>query len=71
MGRSPALTESGPLRQIATDAFALVASGAVTLDVRHVFALGDAADAHRLVESRGSTGKVVLDVAGGPPPNKS
>jgi len=36
------------LRSISVDAFALVAGGAVTLDVRHVFALRDAAAAHRL-----------------------
>ncbi len=53
------------LRTISADAFALVASGAVALDVRHVFALEDAAEAHRLVETRESTGKVVLDVARG------
>ncbi len=53
------------LRTISADAFDLVASGAGALDVRHVFALEDAAEAHRLVETRESTGKVVLDVARG------
>ncbi len=61
-----ARTDPALLRTITADAFALVACGAVTLDVRHVFALDDAAEAHRLVESRESTGKVVLDV-GRPP----
>lgn len=53
------------LRTITAGAFALVADGAVTLDVRHVFPLEDAAEAHRLVESRESTGKVVLTVTAG------
>lgn len=64
--RDPAL-----LRRIATEAFALIACGAVTLDVRFVFALEDAGEAHRLVESRESTGKVVLDVARGREPAPS
>ena len=61
------LARSDPamLRTITADAFALVAAGAVTLDVRHVFALDQAADAHRLVERRESTGKVVLEIARG------
>lgn len=57
-----ARTDPALLRSIAAEAFALVADGAVTLDVRHVFALDQAGDAHRLVESRDSTGKVVLDL---------
>jgi len=59
-----ARTDPALLRSISADAFTLVAGGAATLDVRHVFALRDAAAAHRLVESRESTGKVVLDLAG-------
>jgi len=58
-----ARTDPALLRTVSADAFALVASGAVAVDVRHVFPLASAADAHRLVERRASTGKVVLDVA--------
>jgi NADPH:quinone reductase-like Zn-dependent oxidoreductase len=53
------------LRSITADAFALVARGAVTLDVGHVFSLADAAQAHRPVESREPTGKVVLELGAG------
>jgi NADPH:quinone reductase len=50
------------LRRITAEAFALVAGGAVTVDVRHALPLSGAAQAHRLVESRESTGKVVLEL---------
>jgi NADPH2:quinone reductase len=61
------LARSDPrmLRSITADAFALIARGAVTLDVRHVFSPADAAQAHRLVESGESTGKVVLEIGAG------
>jgi NADPH:quinone reductase len=53
------------LQSITADAFALVAEGAISLDIRHVFALSDAAHAHRLIESRQSSGKVVLELGRG------
>jgi NADPH2:quinone reductase len=61
------LARSDPqlLRSVTADAFALIAQGAVTLDVRHVFSPADAGQAHRLVESRESTGKVVLEIGAG------
>jgi NADPH:quinone reductase len=37
-----------------------VASGQVQVPVRHIFPLSQAAEAHRLMESRQSTGKIVL-----------
>lgn len=37
-----------------------VTTGKVNIPVGHTFALADAADAHRLMETRGSTGKIVL-----------
>ncbi|HEV2517520.1 MAG TPA: zinc-binding dehydrogenase [Devosia sp.] len=37
-----------------------VADGSLRVDIGHRFALADAAEAHRLIESRGSVGKIVL-----------
>jgi NADPH2:quinone reductase len=50
------------LREIAHRAFAAVADGEVELPVSAEFALADAAGAHRLLESRTSTGKLLLRV---------
>jgi NADPH2:quinone reductase len=50
------------LRPLAERAFALVANGSVAVPITHEYALDDAADAHRLIESRASTGKIVLGV---------
>jgi NADPH:quinone reductase len=44
----------------ASDLFEVVKSGAVSIDVRQTFALKDAADAHRALESRSTTGTTVL-----------
>ena len=52
------------LRPIADAAFRLVAEGRVTVPITHEYELQDAADAHRLLEGRTSTGKIVLRVAG-------
>ncbi|MGW4160525.1 quinone oxidoreductase family protein [Streptomyces sp. NPDC004788] len=59
------LAKTGPdaLRDLADRAFAKVADGAVTLPVTAEFALADAAEAHRLMGSRTSTGKLLLKVA--------
>jgi NADPH2:quinone reductase len=40
--------------------FAAVADGSLSIDIGHRFPLADAAEAHRLIESRASTGKIVL-----------
>lgn len=40
--------------------FGAVAEGTLTVDIGHRFGLADAAEAHRLIESRASTGKIVL-----------
>ncbi|MGW1889236.1 quinone oxidoreductase family protein [Streptomyces sp. NPDC002004] len=53
------------LREIAARAFRTVADGAVTLPVTAEFPLADAADAHRLMGTRTSTGKLLLRVAAG------
>ena len=37
-----------------------VADGSLRVDIGHRFALENAAEAHRLIESRGSVGKIVL-----------
>ncbi|MFI8963888.1 zinc-binding alcohol dehydrogenase family protein [Streptomyces sp. NPDC053493] len=59
------LAKTGPdaLRALAEQAFAKVADGTVTLPVTAEFALADAAEAHRLMGSRTSTGKLLLKVA--------
>jgi NADPH2:quinone reductase len=51
------------LREIVEKAFRTVTEGGVELPVSAEFALADAADAHRLIESRTSTGKLLLRVA--------
>lgn len=40
--------------------FGAVADGTLAVEIGHRFALADAAEAHRLIESRGSVGKIVL-----------
>ena len=52
------------LRDIATRAFELVTGGDVSLPITAEFPLAGAMDAHRLMESRSSTGKLILAVAG-------
>ncbi|MFB7716532.1 zinc-binding alcohol dehydrogenase family protein [Nocardia sp. NPDC056100] len=58
------LTASEPqvLREIASHAFELVTSGKVELPITAEFPLAEAADAHRLMDSRTSTGKLILAV---------
>ena len=51
------------LRRLTASAFALAASDGVRLPVTAEFPLAGAADAHRLVESRSSTGKLLLRIA--------
>ncbi|MFG2334250.1 zinc-binding alcohol dehydrogenase family protein [Streptomyces sp. NPDC048604] len=60
-----ARTAPDALRALAERAFAKVADGTVTLPVTAEFALADAAEAHRLMSSRASTGKLLLKVAAG------
>ncbi|MEU9101314.1 zinc-binding dehydrogenase [Streptomyces sp. NPDC048361] len=58
-----AADDPGALRAIADRALALATSGKVELPVTAEFALEEAASAHRLMESRTSTGKLLLKVA--------
>lgn len=51
------------LRSLSERAFAKVADGTVTLPVTAEFALSEAAEAHRLMASRASTGKLLLRIA--------
>jgi NADPH2:quinone reductase len=48
------------LRAMAAELFDLVLRGSIQPDVRQTFALRDAADAHRAIESRSTTGATVL-----------
>ncbi|WP_328915309.1 MULTISPECIES: quinone oxidoreductase family protein [unclassified Streptomyces] len=60
-----AADDPAALRSLADRAFHAVTEGGVELPVSAEFALEDAARAHELVESRTSTGKLLLRVAGG------
>ncbi|MBM9509127.1 quinone oxidoreductase family protein [Actinacidiphila acididurans] len=61
----PRLAAGDParLRRIADRSFRLVADGEIQVPVTADFDLADAADAHRLLESRTSTGKLLLRVS--------
>lgn len=50
----------GELEESAADLFDVVASGAVRIDVGQSFALKDAAEAHRALESRATTASTIL-----------
>ncbi|WP_189941598.1 zinc-binding dehydrogenase, partial [Streptomyces aurantiogriseus] len=60
-----ALAQSAPqaLRSLTERAFRTVTDGTVTLPVTAEFPLTDAAEAHRLMGSRTSTGKLLLRIA--------
>ncbi|MFE0509684.1 zinc-binding alcohol dehydrogenase family protein [Streptomyces sp. NPDC058964] len=61
---SLAKTAPADLRRLAKLAFAKAADGTVSLPVTAEFELTDAAEAHRLMGARTSTGKLLLRVAG-------
>ncbi|MFF7357779.1 zinc-binding alcohol dehydrogenase family protein [Streptomyces filipinensis] len=58
-----AATAPDVLRRLSEQAFAKAADGTVTLPVTAEFALAEAAQAHRLMGGRSSTGKLLLRVA--------
>ncbi|MGW7068480.1 quinone oxidoreductase family protein [Streptomyces sp. NPDC054855] len=62
---SLAKTAPQALREVATRAFTKVADGTVELPVTAEFDLANASDAHHLMGTRTSTGKLLLRVAGG------
>jgi NADPH2:quinone reductase len=59
-----AQTDPQELHTLAERAFAAVVEGTVTLPVTAEFGLGEAAEAHQLMGTRTSTGKLLLRVAG-------
>ncbi|MGL5138470.1 MAG: quinone oxidoreductase family protein, partial [Beijerinckiaceae bacterium] len=52
--------DSATLKEMARNLFAVVKSGAVTIRINHRFPLKDAAEAHRALEGRKTTGSTVL-----------
>ena len=52
--------KSAPLRAVRLGALDAVLSGKVKVQVNATFPLKDAAEAHRALESRGTTGSTVL-----------
>jgi NADPH:quinone reductase len=58
------LQRPGGLRPLERRALAAAASGDITPLVGHTYALADAAAAHRAIEARATTGKVVLHTSG-------
>jgi len=56
------IADPADLRAAAADLFAMVTSGNVTIEINQRFALADAADAHRALEARRTTGSTVLMV---------
>ncbi|MBV9527727.1 quinone oxidoreductase [Sphingomonas sp.] len=56
------IAERSELEQAAKELFDIVASGTVKVEVKQRFALRDAAEAHRALEGRKTTGSTVLNV---------
>ena len=52
----------GELEQSASELFEMVTSGKVKIEVKQRFPLKDAAEAHRALEARGTTGSTILTV---------
>jgi NADPH2:quinone reductase len=50
------------LEQAASELFEMIASGKVKIEVKQRFALKDAAEAHRALEARRTTGSTVLTI---------
>ena len=56
------IADPAELRASAAELFDVVGSGAVRIEINQRFALADAADAHRALEARQTTGSTVLTV---------
>jgi NADPH:quinone reductase len=54
------IADTGTLRAMARNLFRVVGNGSVKIPVNHTFPLAKAADAHRALESRQTTGSTVL-----------
>jgi NADPH2:quinone reductase len=54
------IADHATCQQMAAELFALVTSGAITLQIDQRFSLEQVADAHRALESRGTTGSTIL-----------
>jgi len=50
------------LEASANDLFAMVASGKIKIAVNHRFAIRSAAEAHRALEARATTGSIILTI---------
>ncbi len=55
------IAERAELLQRAADVFSMVGDGRLQLRIHHTYPLAQAADAHRLLEGRESSGKLVLE----------
>lgn len=56
------ITDPAELQAAAAELFAIVAAGKVKIEIHQRFALADAAEAHRALEARRTTGSTVLTV---------
>ncbi len=54
------ISDTAELDRAAADLFAMIAAGKVRPDIGQRFALKDAADAHRALEARSTTGATLL-----------
>ena len=54
------IAERSELERRAADLYGWIGAGELDVRVGHTFALADAADAHRAIEGRATTGKVLL-----------
>jgi len=57
------IADRSELERRATDLFDWIADGRIDVRIGHRFALADTADAHRAIEGRATTGKVLLTTA--------
>jgi NADPH2:quinone reductase len=56
------IEERAELEASANELFAMVDSGQISIEIGQRYALRDAAQAHRMVESRGTTGSTILSI---------
>jgi NADPH2:quinone reductase len=56
------MSTRGELEQATAELFEVIASGKVKIEVKQRFALKDAAEAHRALEARETSGSTVLTI---------